>query len=111
MLIYASENPEEVVKNQKKYGRLESGEMIENTFGNIAVALRDNGMRNLIVAGGETSGAVVSALELYSLKICAEIDPGVPWTETLEENSMAIALKSGNFGGEDFFVRAIDLLE
>ena len=110
VLIYASEDPEEVVKNQNRYGRLKSGEMIENVFARIAKLLRDNEMRTLVVAGGETSGAVVSALELHSLRICAEIDPGVPWTETLEEDCMAIALKSGNFGGEDFFVKAVNLL-
>ena len=110
VLIYASEDPEEVVKNQQRYGRLESGEMIENVFRKIAKLLRDSEMRTLIVAGGETSGAVVSALKLHSLRICAEIDPGVPWTETSEQETMSIALKSGNFGGEDFFVKAMNAL-
>ena len=63
----------------------------------------------IIVAGGETSGAVVSRLQIAALRIGSEIDPGVPWTLALDATGtplIPIALKSGNFGGEDFFVRA-----
>jgi uncharacterized protein YgbK (DUF1537 family) len=64
----------------------------------------------LIVAGGETSGAVVQALAVSALRIGPEIDPGVPWTETLSEPRLALALKSGNFGAEDFFEKAFKML-
>jgi uncharacterized protein YgbK (DUF1537 family) len=62
------------------------------------------------VAGGETSGAVVSALGVTALRIGPEIDPGVPWTETLGTRRLALALKSGNFGGDDFFTKALGML-
>ena len=63
-----------------------------------------------MVAGGETSGAVVSALDIRALRIGAEIAPGVPWTETIGDPSIALVLKSGNFGGEDFLERAFGML-
>ena len=109
-LIYASADPEEVVFNQEKYGRLVSGEMFEKTFTDIASNLVNKDVSTLIVAGGETSGAVISGLNIQSLRIGPEIAPGVPWTETLDKPGLAIALKSGNFGGEDFFFRAIQML-
>ena len=84
--------------------------MIEDAFGRLAQELVASGVRRMIIAGGETSGAVVSALKVQSLRIGAEIDPGVPWTETLNEPRIAIALKSGNFGGEDFFSKALGML-
>ncbi len=62
------------------------------------------------MAGGETSGAVVSALGVTALRIGPEIDPGVPWTETLGTRRLALALKSGNFGGDDFFTKALGML-
>jgi uncharacterized protein YgbK (DUF1537 family) len=64
----------------------------------------------LIVAGGETSGAVVSTLGVSGLRIGRQIDPGVPWTLSLGERPLALALKSGNFGSENFFSKAWDLL-
>jgi uncharacterized protein YgbK (DUF1537 family) len=67
-------------------------------------------MKKLIVAGGETSGAVLSALHVTSLRIGPEIAPGVPWTVSGEEPAMCLALKSGNFGEEDFFERALEVL-
>ena len=68
-------------------------------------------MRRLVVAGGETSGAVVQALGIKGLRIGRQIDPGVPWTISLGEPAIALALKSGNFGAEDFFLRAFAVLE
>jgi 3-dehydrotetronate 4-kinase len=67
-------------------------------------------VRRLVVAGGETAGAVVSALGVTALRIGPEIDPGVPWTEALGTPRLALALKSGNFGGEDFFAKALTML-
>jgi uncharacterized protein YgbK (DUF1537 family) len=63
-----------------------------------------------VVAGGETSGAVMHALGVRLLRIGPEIDPGVPWTVTLGERPLALALKSGNFGRPDFFTRAFEVL-
>jgi uncharacterized protein YgbK (DUF1537 family) len=73
-------------------------------------------VRRLVVAGGETSGAVVGALDVCALAIGPQIDPGVPWTVTIAGGgssvpSIALALKSGNFGGEDFFGRALAMLD
>jgi uncharacterized protein YgbK (DUF1537 family) len=64
----------------------------------------------MVVAGGETSGAVVMALDLPALEILGEIDPGVPWTQTMSGPPMALALKSGNFGGVDFFEKAFKVM-
>jgi uncharacterized protein YgbK (DUF1537 family) len=71
----------------------------------------DHGVRRLVVAGGETSAAVANALGVRALRIGPEIAPGVPWTESLGEPRLALALKSGNFGGEDFFHTALEMLE
>ena len=75
-------------------------------MGKIARELVAAGVRRLVVAGGETSGAVVSALGVEGLDIGREIDPGVPWTFSIGEPRLALALKSGNFGSEDFFTKA-----
>jgi uncharacterized protein YgbK (DUF1537 family) len=64
-------------------------------------------VRRLVVAGGETSGAVVQALGVDALAIGPEIDPGVPWTAATGDVPLALALKSGNFGGVDFFGKAL----
>ena len=95
---------------QDKLGRDEAGAMVEDALGKIAIGLVNQGVRQLIVAGGETSGAVVNALEIRALRIGPEIDPGVPWTETLGATKLALALKSGNFGTEDFFVKSFGML-
>ena len=63
-------------------------------------------LRPLVVAGGETAGAVVAALGIEGLRIGREIDPGVPWTTTLSGPPLELALKSGNFGSDDFFLKA-----
>ncbi|MNN88941.1 hypothetical protein D3C81_2066880 [compost metagenome] len=73
----------------------------------VAVGLYGMGVRKLVVAGGETSGAVVKALQVKALRIGATIDPGVPWTLGLRDDPVALALKSGNFGTVDFFEKAL----
>jgi uncharacterized protein YgbK (DUF1537 family) len=73
----------------------------------IARGLVAKGVRRLVVAGGETSGAVVEALGVKGLRIGPAIDPGVPWTVSLGDPPLALALKSGNFGAPDFFIKAI----
>lgn len=111
LLIYSTQTPEEVRKVQARHGRGQAGEMIETAMGGIARGLVDKGVRELIVAGGETSGAVVGALGVRALEIGPEIDPGVPWTTALGEVPLALALKSGNFGGDDFFSKAFGMLK
>lgn len=110
VLIYSSDDPAEVRTVQRQYGREHVSAAIENVMGEIAISLVGTGTRKLILAGGETAGAVVSALGITGLRIGPEIDPGVPWTETLHEPRIALALKSGNFGGDDFFVKALEML-
>ncbi|THV12329.1 3-oxo-tetronate kinase [Rhizobium rhizophilum] len=110
-LIYSSAEPDEVKAAQSALGRERAGSLIEHFLAEIALGLRAAGVRRLIVAGGETSGAVVGALAPDALFIGPEIDPGVPWTLTLGQTEpMALALKSGNFGAPDFFLKAWDIL-
>lgn len=110
LLIYASSDPDEVAGIQQRHGIEASGAMVERIMGELALRLVASGFRRLLVAGGETSGAVVSALGIKALRIGPEIDPGVPWTETLGDPGVALALKSGNFGGTDFFDKAFRML-
>ena len=109
ILISASAPPENVAQTQARFGKERAGEQIEHVFGTIAHELRARGVRRFVVAGGETSGAVVRELGVRALRIGRQIDPGVPWTETVGSPAIALALKSGNFGSEDFFLRAIEL--
>jgi len=109
-LIYSTAAPEEVQAVQGRLGRTNAGEVVENTLAEIAKALPALGFTRLIVAGGETSGAVVNALDVDALAIGPEIDPGVPWTRSLAGIDLALALKSGNFGTPDFFLKAWTML-
>ena len=109
-LIHASAPPDSVKAVQEKLGRNEAGELVERAMARIAVALIEAGVRRLVVAGGETSGAVVGALGVKGLLIGAQIDPGVPGTVTMGERPMALALKSGNFGATDFFAKALRVM-
>lgn len=106
-VISSSADPEDVAQAQKVHGRAQAGEMIETLMGTIAARLTGQDVGRLIVAGGETSGAVVSALGTRALRIGPQIAPGVPWCETLDGPKLALALKSGNFGGPDFFADAL----
>lgn len=110
VLIYSSADPDEVKAVQKEFGREKAGAMVEETMGEIAKGLMSQGVNRLVVAGGETSGAVVSALGVHALRIGPEIDPGVPWTEAIGGLPLALALKSGNFGAEDFFEKSLGML-
>ena len=110
MLIASTAAPETVRGVQQKHGVEESSRRIEAALAAIARGLVDAGVRRLVVAGGETAGAVVNALGVEALRIGGEIDPGVPWTETVGERPLALALKSGNFGGVDFFSKAWKVL-
>lgn len=109
-LLYSSDDPAEVAAVQGKLGRDRAGEIVEQAFAQVARALSQGGVTRLLVAGGETSGAVVQGLGIRTLEIGPEIDPGVPWTRVVDGPDMAIALKSGNFGAPDFFLKAWNLL-
>jgi len=109
ILIYSTATPEQVKSVQEKLGREHAGSLVEETMGKIAKGLVAHGVRRLLVAGGETSGAVVGALGVEGLAIGPEIDPGVPWTFSIGQPSLALALKSGNFGTPDFFTKAFKL--
>jgi uncharacterized protein YgbK (DUF1537 family) len=111
VLIYATSTPDEVKAVQKELGVDQAGHLVEQALASIASRLRDVGVRKFVVAGGETSGAVVQALGVKSLRIGAQIDPGVPATQSIGEEPLALALKSGNFGTKDFFVKALNSLD
>ncbi len=109
-LIATSAPPDRVRAAQDRLGRNEAGELVEKTLAEIARKLVDRGLRRLVVAGGETSGAVVQALGVRGLRVGPEIAPGVPCTVTLGDRPMALTLKSGNFGNEDFFLEALKVM-
>ena len=110
-VIYASATPEAVAKSQAALGRDLAGTVVEAFLSELAPLLVSRGFHQLIIAGGETSGAVVAGLGLKSLDIGPEIDPGVPWMYSKAgETPIAIALKSGNFGADNMFIKAWDLL-
>jgi uncharacterized protein YgbK (DUF1537 family) len=110
VLIYATSSPEEVKAVQQQLGVERAGAMVEDALGQIAKGLLNAGVRRFVVAGGETSGAVVQALGVQLLQIGAQIDPGVPATVSSGAQPLAMALKSGNFGGRDFFSKALKQL-
>lgn len=110
-LVYATSSLDEVCRVQSQLGAARAGALIEDALGQIAAGLRARGTRRFVVAGGETSGAVVQALGLKALRIGRQIDPGVPETQSLgDAEPLAIVLKSGNFGSEDFFDKALQHL-
>ncbi len=96
---------------QQALGVDAAGHLVESTLAAIARGLRELGVRKFVVAGGETSGAVVQALDVKSLQIGAQIDPGVPATATVDAQPLGLALKSGNFGTTDFFDKALRALD
>ncbi|MEM0944926.1 MAG: nucleotide-binding domain containing protein, partial [Pseudomonadota bacterium] len=106
-LAFTSADPAEVARIQKAHGRAESAAALEALFAETARLLVAGGITRLITAGGETSGAVVEGLGLAEMEIGPEIDPGVP---AMRVPGLAFALKSGNFGQEDFFEKAARVL-
>ncbi|QPC41410.1 four-carbon acid sugar kinase family protein [Kaustia mangrovi] len=108
-LVYSSADPQEVARAQEEYGREHTAAAIEAFFARTATLLAGAGLRRLIVAGGETSGAVVSGLAIPAFEIGPEIDPGVPALK-VAGGDLAMALKSGNFGAPDFFAKAARIL-
>ena len=110
VLIASSSPPEVVGAFQARHGREAGGRAIEQAMARIAAGLVDHGVRRLVVAGGETSGAVVDRLHIPAFIVGPEIAPGVPVLRTVGTNDMLLALKSGNFGGADFFADALELM-
>ncbi|WP_213686063.1 3-oxo-tetronate kinase [Roseicyclus sp.] len=108
-LAYSSADPAEVARVQDRFGREAAATAIEGLFAEVARRLVAGGVTRLITAGGETSGAVVEGLGLTDLAIGPEIDPGVPALRARPD--LVVALKSGNFGAEDFFEKADRMLE
>jgi len=112
VLIASSCQPDEVTRLQARHGREAAGHAIEQAMADIAEGLVRTGVRRLVVAGGETSGAVVDRLRLPGFLVGAEIAPGVPVLRSVGANTddMLLALKSGNFGGPKFFDDALALM-
>lgn len=112
LMIYSTASPERVAKLHKAYPAELLADAIENAMGTIAHRLVDkDGVRRLILAGGETSGAVTKRLGIQTIRVGPEICPGVPWTETVSADPMTLVLKSGNFGDDDFFESAIQVTQ
>jgi uncharacterized protein YgbK (DUF1537 family) len=113
LLVYATAEPGAVQAVQQALGVERAGLLVEQALSAIARALVERGVRQLVVAGGETSGACVQALGIERLRIGRPIDPGVPWclaqSAAAPAGGLHIALKSGNFGGTDFFTKAFAL--
>ncbi len=111
-LIYATAAPDAVRAIQAELGTEKAGEIVEEAMAAIAIAARDMGFTRLVVAGGETSGAVTQALGVQRLDVGPEVAPGVPWCFAQSAGvSIALALKSGNFGDPQFFSTALTTLE
>jgi uncharacterized protein YgbK (DUF1537 family) len=109
LLIYSTAEASAVKAVQGQLGVDEAGAMVERTIAAIARGLVERGVGQLLVAGGETSGACVQALGITQLQIGTQIDPGVPWCHAANPG-LHIALKSGNFGSDDFFTKAFGRL-
>jgi uncharacterized protein YgbK (DUF1537 family) len=110
ILVYSTASPDALRDVQSRIGSEQAAALVEAALSRIASQAVAAGARRVIVAGGETSGAVMNELGIRLLRIGPEIDPGVPWTATLDEKPIALALKSGNFGAPDFFTRAFEAL-
>jgi uncharacterized protein YgbK (DUF1537 family) len=111
VLVYATGTPDEVRAVQSEAGAERAGQQVETALAEIAAGLAQSGTRKFVVAGGETSGAVVKRLGIRALRIGPAIDPGVPWTCSVAAQPLALALKSGNFGSVDFFEKALNRLQ
>jgi 3-dehydrotetronate 4-kinase len=115
VLVYSTAEPAAVQAVQARLGMARAGELVEQALSAIAAGLVRAGVRQLLVAGGETSGAVVQALGVQRMVIGPQIDPGVPWTAVHSPacpgEALHVALKSGNFGSTDFFSKAFVMLE
>lgn len=116
VLVYSTAEPRDVRAIQGQLGVEEAGALVERTLAQIARGLVARGVQQLVVAGGETSGACVQALGIAQMRIGGQIDPGVPWCHAAVDAALKapeglhITLKSGNFGTPDFFTKAFAAL-
>ena len=114
VLVYSSAEAKAVKAVQEQLGAEAAGALVEHTLASIARGLVTLGVRQLVLAGGETSGACVQALNISQLKIGPQIDPGVPWCHAQSDAAagagLHLTLKSGNFGTDDFFIKAFEQL-
>ena len=110
VLIYSSDTPDNVVYNQR-HGAKEISESLENAMAELAEIALNNGYSRIIVAGGETSGAITKKLGFNSYIIGKSVDPGVPIMTPTEKRNVRLVLKSGNFGAVDFFEKAVKMTE
>jgi uncharacterized protein YgbK (DUF1537 family) len=110
VMMSSTADPSCVREAQQVLGREKAAALVERAFAAVARALADHGVRVFIVAGGETSGAVLQSLGIGALSFGDEIEPGVPWTASLDPPGFHFALKSGNFGGPAFFSRALEMV-
>jgi uncharacterized protein YgbK (DUF1537 family) len=112
VLIATSATPDRVAALQSRFGREQAGRAVEDALAAIAAGLVERGVRRLVVAGGETSGAVVDRLGIPAFLLGPEIAAGVPVLRAVGggREAMTLALKSGNFGGPDFFEKALALM-
>jgi len=110
VMISSTADPASVKMAQQQLGRERAAALIEAAFAAVARALAADGVRVFIVAGGETSGAVLNSLGIAALAFGDEVEPGVPWTASLEPQGFYFALKSGNFGSPAFFSRALEMV-
>lgn len=104
-LVYATADATALKAIQEQYGAQASSHAVEQFFSKLAIKLQSNGVKNFIVAGGETSGVVTQSLKVKGFHIGPQIAPGVPWVKSVE-GELSLALKSGNFGDENFFAKA-----
>jgi uncharacterized protein YgbK (DUF1537 family) len=114
VLVYSTADPAAVQQVQARLGVADAGARVERTLARVARGLVERGVRRLIVAGGETSGACVQALAVERMQIGPQIDPGVPWCfarSPAAPEGLHLALKSGNFGADDFFRKALTMLQ
>lgn len=110
-VVYSGTDAGALAHIQAKLGREASGALVEQALADVAVQVQAAGFTRFVIAGGETSGAVVTALGVRVLEIGPEIAPGVPWTRSIQGPDIVLALKSGNFGAPDFFFKALSLLK
>ncbi|MEP6969056.1 MAG: 3-oxo-tetronate kinase [Betaproteobacteria bacterium] len=111
VLVYSTAETGSVKAVQSQLGVEEAGAMVERAIAAIARGLVEHGVRQLVVAGGETSGACVQALDIRQMQIGPQIDPGVPWCHAQTPfGDVHLTLKSGNFGADDFFTKAFAML-
>jgi uncharacterized protein YgbK (DUF1537 family) len=110
ILIYATTDAQTLQQVQAKLGREQAGAWMESALAQVSIGLQALGVKQWVIAGGETSGACVQALRISQMQIGAQIDPGVPWCYAPNHDAGHLTLKSGNFGTPDFFTKALNIL-